>query len=337
MPNFVDLIIVVNDFSTDKTSLVVKDCIDSDICPKTTSFNKREYIYNNDPQYKAENIINKLREQQHENITPYAEYTNKNSKIILVEHLENGGKGAAVSTGFKITRELGIDCTAIMDGDGQMDPNELEPLCLPIVNNTADYSKGNRLRHRSANILIPKTRLFGNSMLSILTKIASGYWRVTDAQTGYVAINLEALEALEIDKLYKRYGVYNDLLVQLNILSFRVTEITIKPIYGVGEESKMKIHKVIPRMSWLLVKLFFERLFKKYLLRDFHPVFLLYFLSFLSFTISLGTGIRFLDYYIHDQMAHGWLNLTLTMGLFSFQSLIFAMWFDMQDNERLYV
>ena len=171
MPNFVDMIIVVNDFSTDSTSSVVRQIIND--APMQDSFilNKKQFLTSDDPKLKAENIANKLRLKQDQNITPYAEYAKTGSRVLLVDHLVNGGKGAAVSTGFKITREYGIDCTAIMDGDGQMDPNELESLCMPIIQGQADYTKGNRLRHRSANVLIPKVRLFGNSVLSALTKI----------------------------------------------------------------------------------------------------------------------------------------------------------------------
>ena len=141
-----------------------------------------------------------------------------------------------------------------MAGDGQMDPDELEDICLPIIQNEADYVKGNRLIHKSAKYVIPKARFIGNSVLSMLTKIASGYWHISDTQTGYTAISLKALEKIDIYDIYKSYGMPNDLLVKLNIVYCSVKEIPIKPVYKVGEKSKMKITKVIPRVTLLLIK-----------------------------------------------------------------------------------
>jgi len=224
-----------------------------------------------------------------------------------------------------------------MAGDGQMDPAELAFICAPVIDGRAEYSKGNRLKHRSANLVIPRARYYGNSILSILTKIASGYWRISDTQTGYTAISHEALKGIDLHTIYPRYGVPNDILVTLNIASFRITEIPIKPVYDIGEKSKMKIPKVILPISLLLLRLFFKRLFKKYLIRDFHPLFLLYLATFIGAILDSYIAFRFLSEYFHGNVMLGWLIIMVSLGLFTFQSLIFAMWFDIQDNERLYV
>ena len=104
-----------------------------------------------------------------------------------------------------------------MDGDGQMDPNELEKICSPVIEEGVDYVKGNRLIHESAWVIIPKIRFFGNSILSIFTKIASGYWHVSDTQTGYTALSNHGLNSIPLYKIYKRYGMPNDMLIKLNI------------------------------------------------------------------------------------------------------------------------
>jgi hypothetical protein len=144
----------------------------------------------------------------------------------------------------------------VMAGDGQMDPAELEGICTPVIQDGIDYVKGNRLIHRSAWLVIPRVRFFGNSILSILTKLASGYWRVSDTQTGFTAISLKALNAVKLHKIYRSYGMPNDMLVKLNIAQCTLKEVEIKPIYRVGEQSKMKIFKVIPRVSLLLIRCF---------------------------------------------------------------------------------
>ena len=258
--------------------------------------------------------------------------------MVLLNHARNGGKGAAVATGFAYARNHGADCTAIMDGDGQMDPAELERICRPVLEGRADYCKGNRFKHRSARRAIPRVRYVGNTGLSMLTKIATGYWRVSDAQTGFVAISGEALESLELQALYPRYGVYNDLLQKLNIANFTITEVPITPHYAIGEQSKMNIPRVAPRLAGLLLRLFVQRLFKKYLTQSFHPLFLLYAVSFLSLLVDIPVTIRFFyAYFAQHQIWLAHLTLATMIWIFSFQSLVFAMWFDINDNERLYV
>jgi len=336
MPEFVDLIIVVNDKSTDQTEAVVNNYINNEI-NGVNNFTKKILEYSDNPYNTVENIFLDIRKEEEEYYIPSEIFQSKKSKVVLISHQKNGGVGAAIASGYKYSRDHHIDCTAVMAGDGQMDPAELESICAPVINGKVDYAKGNRLSHRSAKKFIPKIRYFGNSVLSILTKIASGYWRISDTQTGYTAISLEALENIDIYDIYKSYGMPNDLLVKLNIASFKITEIPIKPVYHIGEESKMKVSKVIPKVSWLLIKLFFERMTKKYLLKDFHPLFLLYFVGFLTFLINIPVGSKFWwGYFINSDIAYGHLMLHIFLTTFSFQSFIFAMWFDMQDNEKLY-
>jgi len=337
MPEFVDLIIIVNDKSKDKTEEVVKGIIQQRNDPRNENIKAREYRLSDNPYDYAENVSMEVKKEEAKYFTPAEITAAANSKVVLVSHTKNGGVGAAIASGYKYARDYNIDCTAVMAGDGQMDPAELESICMPVITGKADYSKGNRLKHHSAKYFIPKVRYYGNSILSILTKVASGYWRISDTQTGYTAISLEALDNIEIHKIYKTYGMPNDLLVKLNIASFTITEVPIKPVYNVGEQSKMKVSKVIPRVSWLLIKLFFQRMFRKYLLRDFHPVVLLYFLAFFTALIDLPLMVKILYHYVvNDGVLYGHLILATFVTIFSFQSFIFAMWFDMQDNERLY-
>ncbi len=339
MPDFVDRIIIVNDKSKDKTADIVADYIIKD---------KKETI-------RIENILNKikpnrynranlvLQDLQKNEISLYnpSEVYNKNQdkdRIILINHTLNGGVGAAIARGYKWAKDHGIDCTAVMAGDGQMDPDELESICKPVIDDGIDYVKGNRLIHRSALLVIPKVRFFGNSILSILTKLASGYWHVSDTQTGYTALSNKALNAIRLHKIYKSYGMPNDMLVKLNIAFCTLKEVEIKPIYDVGEQSKMKIFKVIPRVSWLLFKSFFKRLWVKYLFRDFHPLFLLYNISFVLFIASIPFAIKIIDHAFFMETSANPVTVLAFIFLFisAFQSILFAMWMDIQDNERLY-
>jgi len=338
MPHFVDRIIVVNDCSKDNTAGVVLSCIHEEcvigkvIKPTSGKSDGNQYD-------RAEKLLN---EKQQQDIKYYIPSETANAypetdRIILINHLKNGGVGAAIARGYKWCLDHHIDCTAVMAGDGQMDPAELEKICTPVVVEDIDYVKGNRLIHGGARLIIPKTRFFGNSILSILTKIASGYWHVSDTQTGYTAISLAALNAIKIHEIYPRYGMPNDMLVKLNIAFCTLKEVKIKPIYNIGETSKMEVHKVIPRITWLLFKSFFKRLWVKYLFRDFHPLFLLYHFAIVLGIMSLPYTIKVLAITFSRETV----STTTMLAFFflftsSFQSLLFAMWMDIQDNERLY-
>jgi hypothetical protein len=238
--------------------------------------------------------------------------------------------------GYKWARDHKIDISVVMAGDAQMDPSDLPNLLDPIVNGEVDYTKGNRLFTGKAWRTIPKTRYFGNAILSFLTKIASGYWHVADSQSGYTAAALKVLRTLDLDSIYKRYGMPNDILVKLNVYRFRVRDVPINPIYGVGEQSYMKIHKVIFTLSFLLCRLFLWRLQEKYIIRDFHPLVLFYLLGF----VLTPTGIIFGGYLLIYRLFVG--TVAATSALFAafftisgLQSLFFAMWFDMEYNKEL--
>jgi len=257
-------------------------------------------------------------------------------RVILIQHEVNQGVGGAIATGYKKAVELEIDVTVIMAGDGQMDPNDLTNILDPVANGDADYTKGNRLFQGDAWNMIPHYRYFGNSFLSLLTKIASGYWHIADSQTGYTAVSLKVLKKLHLDTIYKRYGMPNDMLIKLNQYDFRVRDIHVKPVYNIGEKSEIKLFKVIPKISWLLFKGFWKRLFFKYVIKDFHPLIFFYILSFLLLFSSIPLTIRLFYIWaakgdIPDINAMA-LVFTVISGL---QTLFFGMWFDMEYNKNL--
>jgi len=264
------------------------------------------------------------------------EIAEEDTRIILIQHEVNQGVGGAIVTGYKKAVELEIDVTAVMAGDGQMDPNDLTNILEPVVNGVVDYTKGNRLFQGDAWNMIPHYRYFGNSFLSLLTKIASGYWHIADSQTGYTAVSLNVLKKLDLDTIYKRYGMPNDMLIKLNQYDFMVRDIHVRPVYNVGEKSGMKLIKVIPGISWLLFKGFWKRLFFKYVIKDFHPLVFFYILSFLLLISSIPLAIRLFYIWavtsdIPDINAMA-LVFTVISGL---QTLFFGMWFDMEYNKKL--
>ncbi|SVD60560.1 uncharacterized protein METZ01_LOCUS413414, partial [marine metagenome] len=182
------------------------------------------------------------------------------NRIILLKHDINRGVGGSIETGYIWARDNDMDVAVVMAGDGQMDPDDLPKLLDIVVDEKVDYAKGNRLFTGEAFNKIPKIRYFGNSILSLFTKIASGYWHIADSQCGYTAINRNVLEIIDWSRMYKRYGQPNQLLVMLNIMNFRVRDVPVRPIYGIGEKSGIKLRKVIFTMSYLLLKNFLWRM-----------------------------------------------------------------------------
>ncbi len=257
-------------------------------------------------------------------------------RLSLIEHDVNQGVGGAIATGYKAARDAEYDVAVVMAGDAQMDPAELERIILPVVEDRCDYTKGNRLFSGDAWNIIPRVRYLGNALLSLLTKMASGYWHVADSQSGYTAINLRALKLIDWDSMYKRYGQPNDLLVRLNIYNLRVHDVEITPIYNVGEKSGIKPLRMIPKLSFLLGRLFVYRMIQKYLIRDFHPLLFFYITALTLLPTGLLLGIYLLGCRIVGQaVAETSALFAAFLVIMGFQFLFFGMWMDMENNRDL--
>jgi len=212
-------------------------------------------------------------------------------RVQLIRHEKNSGVGAAIVTGYRRALEEEIDVTCVMAADNQMDPDELRGLVEPVARGEVEYAKANRLVSGEAWTVIPRSRYLGNAVLSLLTKIASGYWHVADSQAGYTALSLGALRRLDLDRLYPRYGFPNDVLVHLNVQNARVRDVPSRPIYDVGEQSGIRLRSVVPRISWLLLKAFWWRMGQKYVIRDFHPLVFFYSFGVLMTLAGLALGV----------------------------------------------
>ena len=196
-------------------------------------------------------------------------------RVVPIRHERNRGVGGAIKTGYRYARRDGIDLTAVMGGDGQMEPEMLGDLFDPIVEGRAEYTKGNRLMRRTGHGDMPWFRFVGNATLTALTKIASGYWGSGDPQSGYTAISLTALRSADVEEMYEYYGYCNDLLVKLNVADARVADVPRPITYG-DEESDISYRSYVPRVSAMLFRNFLGRLWTKYVLFDFHPLVVAY-------------------------------------------------------------
>ncbi|ABW66345.1 glycosyltransferase family 2 protein [Desulfosudis oleivorans] len=260
----------------------------------------------------------------------------KDGRVVLLRHDVNQGCGGALVSGYRWAIEHHIDIAVRMDGDGQMDPADLPALVEPVASGAVDYTKGNRFFSGNAYRHMPKIRYFGTAFLSLLTKIVSGYWHISDFQSGYTAISNKALNTIDWDRMYKQYGQPNDLMILLNVDNFRVADVPVEPVYNVGEKSGIRIKKVVFTISWLLFKRFFWRMKEKYIIKDFHPLVFFYLLGMGFGALTAGLFARlFYIWYISGYIP----PINALAAMFSFMSasqfILFAMWFDMEANKDL--
>jgi glycosyltransferase involved in cell wall biosynthesis len=179
--------------------------------------------------------------------------------VEVLAHPQNRGVGAAIASGYARAIELGAHVTAVMAGDGQMDPADLPRLLAPVVSGAADYAKGNRFAWPGGWRQMPPTRAVGNVALSLLTRFASGYWRVFDSQCGYTAASRRALLAIDPARLFARYGYPNDLLVRLGAAGGRVVDVPVRPVYGPAWRSGLRPSRVALPIALLLARSVWRR------------------------------------------------------------------------------
>ena len=212
------------------------------------------------------------------------EFVKKNStdkRVQVLFHETNQGVGGAVVTGYIAALADNADVVVKVDGDGQMDPGLILTIAKPVLEGNADYSKGNRFDSLEDLFSMPKARIFGNAVLSLWSKLSSGYWNITDPTNGFTAIHRKALEAIQLDKLRKTYFFESDLLFRLSIVNAVVMDVPMVSVYG-NEKSNLKIRKVIFEFPWRHTVNLHKRIFYKYYLREW---------SVASFELPIGIGL----------------------------------------------
>ncbi|MFD1571298.1 glycosyltransferase family 2 protein [Halorubrum laminariae] len=327
MPGFVDRIYVVDDCSTDGTLEEVLTSVKEDqreipmldsVVPSPADSQETQEVTADGGGMLAQ------RAKVHDPI----------GRVIPIEHRENLGAGGSIKTGYLASLQDETDVTVTMDGDGQMDPDHMPKLLDPIVDDDADYAKANRLLYREYRQEMPKFRFIGNSILTFLTKISSGYWKTMDPQNGYTAISHYALDNVGVEAMYEYYGYCNDLLVKLNTKGMRVADVAVPAKYG-EEESSISYPTYIRKVSGMLLRNFLWRLKTKYLVLDFHPLAQFYiFGAVMALFGVLGGG-----WSVYQKVVVGnplFVRASTSLLVFSIGSmfLMFAMLFDMQVNEN---
>ena len=201
-------------------------------------------------------------------------------RVSVLEHAVNQGVGGAVMTGYRAAIADGAAVIVKLDGDGQMDGALIPAFVAPILSGEADYTKGNRFFDLERIRAMPTVRLIGNAMLSLLTKLSSGYWDLFDPTNGYTAIHADCARYLPFDKISRRYFFETDMLFRLNTLGAVVTDVPMDAVYG-DEVSNLKISRIATEFAAKHVRNFVKRLFYNYYLRN---------MSLASIELPLGIG-----------------------------------------------
>ncbi|MCW2853933.1 MAG: hypothetical protein JWM84_3597 [Nocardioides sp.] len=197
-------------------------------------------------------------------------------RVTVIRHEKNTGVGGAILTGHRRVLEEGQDVSVVMAGDAQMDPDYLPALLDPIAHDGVQFTKANRFYARSSTGDMPRHRVFGNVVLSVMTKFSSGYYHLFDPQNGYTAVHRDALARLDLDAIAIDYSFENSLLIHLNVLRVQARDVPIPAIYG-EEVSGMRLRRVIPMLLNTLIKGYWTRIWRRYVFPSFAPFALLFF------------------------------------------------------------
>ena len=264
----------------------------------------------------------------------------KDRRIELLKHESNQGPGGAIITGYLRSSADGYDIAVVVGGDNQMPMNEVGNLLEPVIEGRVDYAKGNRfLLSRLEDTLrkMPPLRLVGNWLITALTKIASGYYKAMDVVDGYTAISKKAIDTVDWTRAWKGYGYPMDFLIRLNAYGFKVIDIPRTAIYLPGErQSQIKGLGYALKVTPMLLRGFFWRLKFRYIFLDFHPLVFFYYLAFALLPAGLLFGIKLVyqQFLTNAGVSGPQATLCALLIITGFQSMLFAMLFDMQESDK---
>ena len=255
-------------------------------------------------------------------------------RIEIIRHESNQGVGAAILTGYRRALDEGFDVACVMAADNQMDPVELGELVEPVARGEVEYAKANRLVSGEAWTIIPRTRYLGNAVLSLLTKIASGYWHVADSQAGYTAVSRgRSSDSISTGSI--RATGSRTTCSSTSTCRTRVSGTCLRGRSTTGRAVRIRLRSVIPRISWLLFKAFWWRLGQKYVIRDFHPLVFFYVFGLLMTSVGILSAIEVILRIAGNQIPAATIVLVAVLVIAGIQLTLFAMWFDMEANKEL--
>lgn len=259
----------------------------------------------------------------------------RDRRILLIRHEHNQGVGGAMRTGFRKALELGVQIVVKVDGDDQMDLTHLPDMLLPLIEGTADYTKGNRFRDFQALRRMPLIRRIGNMGLGFLTKASTGYWNLFDPTNGFVAIRAGVLAQLPMHRIDRTFYFETSMLANLYMIGAVVKDVPMPARYQ-RESSNLSVRRSLFEFPFKLMRTFIRRLAIKYMIYDFSmaSVYILAGLPLLLFGLVFGS-IKWVDYARRDVPAPtGTVMLPTLSVLLGIQFLIAAIEIDLRSTPK---
>jgi dolichol-phosphate mannosyltransferase len=258
-----------------------------------------------------------------------------NARVVVLSHEANLGVGGAVLTGYRYAFAAGAQIVVKVDGDGQMAPRLIGTLIKPILIRQADYTKGNRFFNPKSLAVMPKIRLFGNSVLSLVNKFSSGYWSIIDPTNGFTAISSAAYRQLDLDTLDHRYFFESDLLFQLGIVNAVVKDVPMQAVYA-DEPSSLNISRLTLEFPPKYINRFFKRIAFKYFIREFNIASLEIICGVPALCAGLSFGLY--EWMRHKQLAEftppGQTMIVGLLILMGFQLILSALNYDITHEPQ---
>lgn len=259
----------------------------------------------------------------------------KDTRVRVVFNNKNLGVGGTVMAGYREAMNDGAMVFVKLDGDGQMDPKYIRKLIAPIINGEADYTKGNRFFNIEKLLLMPKVRLIGNSMLSLINKVVTGYWNIIDPTNGFTAISISALKMLPLSKIDNRYFFESDILFRLSIIRAVVKDVPIPAFYG-DEKSNLSIRKTLWEFPIKYFNRFNKRIFYNYFLRDFNAGTIQLLFGLITLVAGFAFGIYHWWSSYKEMVATptGTIMISALLVILGFQLLLGVLNFDVQNTPK---
>lgn len=260
----------------------------------------------------------------------------KKDKRVVPIHLDpNEGIGGAYVHGFEYSLENNIDLIVTMAGDAQCNPDYISNMIDTLLDDDMDYVKANRFVHLDELKQMPAFRRVGNTVITILTKFASGYYNVFDSQNGYGVFKRKTLENLPFEHIGRRYDYENTLLIALSIMSARVKDEPVPAIYG-DEVSTIPVFKTTMRALKVVWSGFWRRIYYKYVVVNFHPIALFLFTSLLLLLFGTGFALFILAEKIlfDTSPSTGTVMLSVLPIILGIQFLLTTITMDMNNDRR---
>lgn len=259
----------------------------------------------------------------------------KNKRLAVLDNSVNQGLGKSMLNAFEYLKDTDIDAMGIMAGDAQMDPQYLPKLLDTLIDDNVDVVKANRFSQFHSVESMPRYRRFGNIFVSILTKFATGYYKLFDSLNGYVIYRKDIIDRIPKNIIGHRYEYENTMLVALSIVGAKIRDVPIPAVYG-EEKSTINLFGSMVSTFRVLNKGFWQRIYYKYVLYSFHPIALFLFSGLLATLV----GILWAIFVLYEKLANnispstGTVMLVVLPLILGFQLLLTAIIMDVNNEDN---